>query len=184
MAKRKNRQRKNPSLPAIGAGIALAIGLGLLAYASSGSLPAGVTTSEGVTLSSRQIKFLTRLRSAVPSTVPIHVTSGGRTYEEQATLMMRKWATYPDEFKRIYGSAATRLLRLPLSYSTWLAEIKRMYADGTLDSDQHTGGGAVDLRTRDLPSGGLQALNDASRTIGASPLIEADHLHIAIKDAA
>lgn len=179
------RRRKNPSGTVAGAGLLVGLlGVGLLVYAMSPGLPDGVTVSESATLSPRAVRFLQKLRAAVPASIPIHVTSGGRTYEEQATLMMRKYTQYPDEFKRIYNVAATRLLKLPWDYNAWLAEVKKLYAEGILRSDGHIGGGAVDLRTSNLPVGGLQTIVAAASSLGAKPLVEADHIHIDIKDAA
>lgn len=158
----------------VGAFFAMALS-GSPRSSSSGVLELGA----GVKVTQEQVDFLYRLRAATPPDVPIHVTSGLRTIEQQAAAMLKKYELGgAAEIKSIYGSNGVRILLYPPTVEAWAGAIRVMVAEGKW-VQKHTLGKAVDIRIRGLTSSQLQALVDAARRVGGRPLVERlpPHLH-------
>lgn len=112
--------------------------------------------------------------------VPITVTSGVRTAEEQASAMAYKYqhGGAAELYKTYANDAAiTTLLKYPTSQ--WASVITQLSASGTSLS-RHLFGRAVDLRIRDLSSTQLAQLQAAVVATGGRWLLEdtPPHLHV------
>jgi hypothetical protein len=91
--------------------------------------------------------------------------------EQQTQIMWDFWKENgTDKFVGLYNVAAKRLMTLP--YSSWPAEIRHMYETGILHSDEHTGGGAIDIHYRTLTGEQQEQLVLGVTKLGANPLIE------------
>jgi hypothetical protein len=186
-------RRRNP-----GAGTVLALLLGLAGMGAGfwltfgaprwltaddravGGYVPGVTVLTGAQLTARQWRFLSALRSVVPASTPITVTSGLRSYEEQARVMWAK-VQAGEPLHVLYGYAVERaLMPIPYSEAAWTQAIRGLYDANVLDPDGHVGGGAVDLRTQGLTTAQVQSLVDGAARLGARPLVETTppHLHV------
>lgn len=152
--------------------------------------PAGVSLRPGVHVNERMLGFLHDLRAAVPSSIPLTVTSGYRTPSEQASAMLKKFAYAEskgkpgaEELHDIYGddAAVDLLLRVPRSVEAWAAEIERLVAAGHSFS-RHMRWGALDLSIRDLTSAQLDQVKAAVKSLGGRYLHESlpPHLHVDI----
>ena len=111
--------------------------------------------------------------------VPVLVTSGYRTPEEQASAMLNKLRTKgPGELRSLYGKSGRpvveALLAAPATVEAWAAIIREK---GPRLS-RHLWQGAFDLRTRDLTAAQLAKLRAAVTATGGRPLTEYDHLHV------
>lgn len=142
------------------------------------SLP-GVTVNAGVNLTLGMQQFLQQLRTRLPAAVPITVTSGTRSVEEQASAMLKKLAAGgAQELYNVYKDDATIsvLLKTPQSVSAW-AEVIRARAPSL---SRHMSGRALDLHTRTLTASQVQQLKAACEALGATTLLEAapPHLHV------
>jgi hypothetical protein len=138
----------------------------------------GVNIAAGVRLSARQWRFLEALRQAVPASVPLTVTSGLRDIMEQVNVMRRKLEA--NDLAGTYGAKIEAELK-NAPFDQWPAIIASMYDRKLLDPGQHTGGGAVDLRTQGLSHDQLGLLLAGVRALGAKSILEATpapHLHV------
>jgi hypothetical protein len=111
--------------------------------------------------------------------VPVYVTSGYRTPEEQASAMLYKLRTKgPGELRGLYGKSGRpvieALLAAPATVESWASIIR---AKGPRLS-RHLWQGAFDLRTKGLTSAQLAKLRAAVTATGGRPLVEFDHLHV------
>lgn len=144
--------------------------------------PSGVTLASGVELTPEASAFLAELRSTLASSVPIRVNSAGRTIEQQASAMLKKYqAGGAQELYDVYASDATiaKLLAVPKTTAAWSEVIRAELARGVRLS-RHLAGGAIDLRTRDITDAQLSALVAAVKAVGGRPLLEdaPPHLHV------
>ena len=128
-------------------------------------------------LSDSAVAFLDALVATVGFSIV--VTSGTRSYEEQAAAMAEDVAAGKDLYKVYTNKSQKKLLdELMAAYEDdWPAIIERYTLAGVVLS-WHLSGRAVDIRTRDLTKEQVQALIDAARDLGADPLDEGDHLHV------
>jgi hypothetical protein len=126
-------------------------------------------------------RYVEALKAAAPG-VPIYVTSGERTPEEQADAMLKKlqlggsaelYKTYQDD------RAIASLLTVPPSTAAWADAIRRLAATGTTIS-RHLFGRAIDLRTKDLSASQIDTLKRAVAATGGRYLLESTppHLHV------
>lgn len=144
--------------------------------------PPGVTLASGVELLPEAVAFLAKLRSNLESSVPIVVTSAGRTIDQQASAMLKKYqAGGAQELYDVYASDATitKLVAAPKTVESWAAIIRAEAARG-IRLSRHLAGGALDLRTRQLTEAQLTALVAAVKAAGGRPLLEdaPPHLHV------
>jgi hypothetical protein len=153
-------------------------------------LPAGVTGNSGVKCTAVMAAFLERLKATVP-TIPLHVTSGLRTYSEQASAMITKFdlaekkgkGEGAKELYKIYAAddVVTAVLAAPKSVSSWASVIESQTLKGRILS-RHLGGRGIDLRTSNLTGEQTKQLIAAVSLLGSRPLLEdtPPHLHIDI----
>ena len=172
----------------------LALGIGALALAGSspgprtarprrGGAPVGKwTENSGVVLSEAERSFLEQLVSL--TSVPVHVTSGTRTYRKQASAMLAKFRAggaaelfevYPDD---VIG----RLLAVPATVEDWTAQITAIADTGAYFTGGHLAGRALDLRTHGLTDDQVAQLVTDCESLGASTLLEdaPPHLHVGV----
>lgn len=117
------------------------------------------------------------------------ITSGVRTAEEQAKAMQTKYDRYKaalaagetpaesDDLHKLYAADSIIDELLPNPYSAWAAIIQA-HADRGEYLSRHLKSGAIDLRTRDLSSAQVSALQAAVEKNGGRWLIESDHMHV------
>lgn len=116
---------------------------------------------------------------AAAGDVPVYVTSGYRTPEEQASAMLNKVRVKgPGEIRSLYGRSSQpiieELLAAPRTVPAWAAIIREK---GPRLS-RHLWQGAFDLRTKGLTAAQLAKLRAAVTATGGRPLTEYDHLHV------
>lgn len=145
------------------------------------SLPAGVTAGSGVALNAAQVDFLRRLRARVPADVPLHVTSGTRTAEDQARALVTK-RDLGDDLRALYRSnraVIDEVLAVPNRVDAIAAVLRRNAQAGRVLS-RHMRGDAVDLRNRNLNPAQRQTILAAAGALGAKAFEEAKppHIHI------
>lgn len=138
----------------------------------------GVAVNAGVNLTAAMRSFLQQLHARIPD-VPITVTSGYRTPEEQASAMLKKLdAGGAKELYDVYADDATvsALLKAPKSTASWTAIIKARAPN----LSRHMSGRAVDLHTRTLSATHQARLKAAAEALGGRTLLEdaPPHLHV------
>jgi hypothetical protein len=152
----------------------------------------GVTTNSGVVLSAEAEEYLRRLRTALPSSVQLHVTSGTRTAQSQAQAMLDKATAAEklgrsayDELHAIYKNDALIdvLLALPRELTAWTTTIAARAAAGEYIS-AHQRGRSFDLRSSVLDSSSLSLLKNAISSSGGKYLVEdaPPHIHVDVPD--
>jgi hypothetical protein len=152
----------------------------------------GVTENSGVILSGEAEEYLRRLRAALPSTVPLHVTSGTRTSEAQARAMLAKiesaeasGRSASDELHGLYknDTLIDVLLALPRELSAWTATIEAQRLAGNYIS-AHQRGRSFDLRSSNLNSSALDAIVAAVKGSGGAAIVEKypPHIHVDVPD--
>jgi hypothetical protein len=146
------------------------------------NFPAGITGRRGVRLSRSQLSFLARLRAVVPEAVPLYVTSGQRTSQEQAAALKTK-RDLGDDLHALYAAddIIAELLAGPNTVAHMAAVIDRYAAQGRLLS-KHQRAGAVDLRSKNLTGDQIQQVLQAARSLGVKAIYETKppHIHVDI----
>ena len=141
----------------------------------------GVTESDGVVWNDVTERFVRRLRQVLDPAIPLHITSAVRTPETQAGAMIKKYNIGgAEEIRKIYGKKSEYFLSQPATESSWAGVVRDLIDKGILPS-RHLKGDAVDIRTRNLSSGEIDALIAAAIKAGAGKtLLETrpPHLHI------
>jgi len=167
----------------------LIIGLGGLAVLSKGRArarsvgPSNVTVLSGQKVSRQALVFLDRL-SAKLGGLPLTVTSGIRTPEDQARAMLYKLEHRggADELRALYrrnDDLVEELLAVEPTQANWAAVIDGQVKRGRLLS-RHLSARAVDLRTRDWDQATIDKVQAAAAAMGANALDEGDHLHLGL----
>lgn len=145
------------------------------------SVAPGISRADDADLNAAQVVYLVELRAALPSTVPLYVTSGERGPQRQARAMLAKLAQ-GDDLLKLYPSLANvirGLLALPRDESSWTAALQALVDRGIYVS-RHMRGAAVDLRIRDLSPAQVAQLKAAVTATGGRHLEESipPHLHV------
>ena len=152
---------------------------GSLGGADSSPVP-GVKQKLGVKLNDKMIDFLKELRAKVPTAIPITVTSGFRTPEEQAKALQVK-RNGKDDLVALYGVNAKKILDVPNEVSAMTVVIKKMIEQGVYMSP-HMRGSALDIRSKNWSRDQLAQVEKAVTELGAKPLEEKipPHLHVTL----
>lgn len=134
--------------------------------------------SDAVELSAEAVDFLDALAAKVD--FAFVVTSGTRSYEEQAAAMRAKVEAGEDLYDLYTHADQHELLdALFAAYEDeWPAIIEEYVETRGVVLSWHLVGDAVDLRTRDLTEAQVEELRAAAVDLGADALVESDHLHI------
>ncbi|MCB9759130.1 MAG: hypothetical protein H6739_04760 [Alphaproteobacteria bacterium] len=142
----------------------------------------GVWVKPGVVLNPGLLTFLALYRANVPMEVPIVVTSGVRTPEAQAAVLVKKRRlgdNLYDLYRRGHGpQIVAALLAVPNTVAAMAPVLAGFAAQGVFLS-RHMRGDALDLRTRGLSSQQLQVLVAVAQALGVKALVERTppHLH-------
>ena len=152
---------------------------GSLGGAVSSPIP-GVEQKPGVKLNAKMIDFLKALRAKVPTEIPVTVTSGFRTPEEQAKALKAK-RDGKDDLVALYGDNAKEILAVPNEVSAMTAKINDMIKRGIYMSP-HMRGNALDIRSKTWKPNQLSQVEKAVTELGAKPLEEKipPHLHVTL----
>jgi hypothetical protein len=152
---------------------------GSLGGAVSSPIP-GVEQKPGVKLNAKMIDFLKALRAKVPTEIPITVTSGFRTPEEQAKALKAK-RDGKDNLVALYGDNAKEILAVPNEVGAMTAAINAMIKRGIYMSP-HMRGNALDIRSKSWSRDQLAQVEKAVTELGAKPLEEKipPHLHVTL----
>ena len=153
---------------------------GDVAGAVSSPIP-GVEQKPGVKLNDKMIDFLKALRAKVPTEIPITVTSGFRTPEEQAKALQVK-RNGKDDLVALYGVVnAKKILDVPNEVSAMTVVIKKMIEQGVYMSP-HMRGNALDIRSKNWSRDQLAQVEKVVTELGAKPLEEKipPHLHVTL----
>ena len=136
------------------------------------------TKSSGVLLNTSQIAFLDDL--AKVTDVPLHVTSGIRTAEQQVKAVCYK-VSQGDNLSIYNQSYAQKFLESCPSNDDLIAYQQRLFDKAS--SSSHGSGMAIDFRTRNLTGTQIEQLKQAVVKIGGKALYEPvpPHLHVEIK---
>lgn len=144
----------------------------------------GVTFNSGVVLTPQQRNVLLKVRAGVPSSIPIHVTSGLRTAEKQAAALVIKrnrgenlYALYTQD------DLVAEIMRVPNTTEAMAAVFRSQVARGRYLSPHMTGRG-IDFRTYKWSAQQLATFVAAAQRLGLSTLKESDHLHMQWKTGA
>lgn len=165
-------------------------GLALLMLSGRRSAGGWTKANTGIVLSPAAVAWLDRLRAAVPSSIPIVVTSGTRTARSQARAMLAMVELGPDGVRQAYtdypDDLVDELLALPRTLEAWEPRVARAYASGELASSGHLAGMAVDLRRRDWSAAQLETVVAAIKRLGGKPLVESapPHVHVQLPASA
>lgn len=144
------------------------------------SLPSGVTSDSGVLLNDALTGFLGRLRSVVSSEIPLHVTSGIRSANAQASALHTK-RNLGDDLYRLYArdDLIKEILAVPNTVSDMARVISNQIARGQYLSN-HMSGAALDLRSKNWTSEQANTVLSAARSLGVEAKLETTppHLHL------
>lgn len=145
-----------------------------------GTAVPGVGRSGNVKLNKKMVDFLTSLRQEVPTDIPLVVTSGIRTTEEQASAMMKK-RNLKDDLVALYGEKVKPVLAVDNTVPAMKAVLDDMVKKGVYMS-QHMQANSVDLRSTGWNADQKKKVMDAVKKLGATPLLETKppHLHITL----
>lgn len=188
-------------MPAPLAVIAAGLALGALALPGRRRRPAVATVASappsstwrpwtieaGEKVSPAVERLLDRLAADLPD-VPIYVTDGYRTAEDQAAAMWRKKEVEGiDAVHDLYAddSQVDAIFAAGPDVAAMATVIRAYAARGQAislhlapsDPESH---GAADVRTRDLAPGAAAMLQSAAIARGAEAKIESDHLHLEV----
>lgn len=144
------------------------------------SVPSGVSSDSGVVLNDSLVGFLSRLRSIVDSSTKLHVTSGIRTAESQASALSTK-RSLGDDLYKLYArdDLIKEILSVPNNVSDMARVINAQIARGQFLSN-HMSGKALDLRSRDWTSAQTASVMAAARSLSVEANLETTppHLHL------
>ena len=161
------------------------------------ALPAGVTGNSGLHVNDTMVGFLTLLRGEVPDAIPLHVTSGVRDYDEQASALVTKrrraevaQATGKnagtDDLRQLYRRGngpkiVAMLLNVPNTTSA-MAAVLRHFGEQGIFLSRHMRGDALDIRKRRgavwFSEAEIATIREAAERLGAKTLNESDHIHL------
>ena len=144
------------------------------------SLPSGVTMERSVVLTPAISAFLSDLRKVVPSSIPLHLTSGARTSARQAAAMATKVAKGENLRKLYADDFADAVTAVYPNQARMAAVIDRFKAIGR--GSDHLQGNAVDLRSYILNSSQIQTVVAAGKRLGGSGQYETTpaHIHLSV----
>ena len=144
----------------------------------------GVTFNSGVVLTPQQQNVLVKVRARVPTSVPIHVTSGLRTAEKQAAALVIK-RSRGENLYALYtqDDLVAEIMRVPNTTEAMAAVFRSQMARGRFISPHMTGRG-IDFRTYKWSAEQLATFVSAATSLGLSTLKESDHLHMQWKSGA
>jgi hypothetical protein len=193
-------------------GLAVAAGVGVLAVAggvalyvnreklgiglSTGSSGAGWRAGSAVQLNEKMQRFLDQLAPDVG--VPLFVSSGVRTAQDQARALLAKLKLGEGmaDLKQLYKRTdlVAELGQVPETLEAWTSVLADQVSRGELLSS-HLSGQALDLRTTgdpgkaeygDLTPGQVKAVKAAATALGARVIEEGTppHLHLELKGVA
>ena len=128
----------------------------------------GITFSSGVDLFQGQKDFLTRLRTMISPTTPIHVTSGYRSPERQAAAMLNIWTgTGEGELRRLYRKPlVTEVMAAGKNVSS-MATVIQGQVDRRQYLSRHLYKAGLDLRSKNLTDAQVAEIVSAARSLGA-----------------
>ena len=144
-------------------------------------LPPGVSGNAGLVLNDAQAAFLAQLRAAVPPSIPLHVTSGTRSPEAQASALVTK-RNLGDNLRALYRSnldIIEALLAVPNTVAA-MATVLRHYMAQDRYLSRHMRGDALDLRSYTLSPAQRAVVMQAAARLGAKTNYETKppHIHI------
>lgn len=154
--------------------------------------PPGVSGGSAVVLTDSMYAFLVKLRQAVPSSIPLYVTSGWRTPAGQVSAMWPKVLRYDaaraagqtpkwdDDLTQLYRSnkdIAMELLASGRDQATWTRIVDK-YAKAKRFLSPHQRGDGLDLRIRDWTTEQYATVKAAIKSLGADYVAESDHFHV------
>jgi hypothetical protein len=150
----------------------------MVSTADTYPLGPGIFAKAGVVTNPTMLSWLTALRARVPSSIPLVVTDGQRTPWTQATAMLAKM-NRGENLRAIYkdDAAVDEVVMAGRNPSAMAAVISNQIAKGRFLS-RHLTGDALDLRTAGMGADELNAVVAAAQALGASTLVESDHLHV------
>ncbi len=144
-------------------------------------LPSGVSVERAsMTLSEPITVFMADLRRSVPSSIPLHITSGYRTPVGQAHAMANKVkmgeplrVIYADDFADAVTGAYPDIGEMASVIASFAARGR---------GSKHLIGQAVDLRSYTMTSSQVQQVLTAARQLGGRAIYEDTpaHIHITI----
>ena len=144
------------------------------------SLPPGVSGSSRLVLNQSQVKFLAAMRRAVPSSIPLYVTSATRTPEAQARALKDK-RDLKDNLYKLYRAdyIVKELMAVPNTVAAMTPVIQKWMKKGVYMS-RHMRGDAVDFRSRNLTKDQIETVMAAARRLGAKTIYETrpPHIHV------
>ena len=164
---------------------------GRVVSAGSGAVATAIgwiTKSRAVVMLPAQSAFMARMRSLVPASIPLMVTSGYRSPADQAAAdasKINRGETLA-QLSRLYGNNALIREMIAAPMSSWTAVLQAQVARGQYLSS-HMRGNAIDLRIKGLSSSDVAAMVAGAKAAGARQAFAeatgsgpADHVHVTI----
>ena len=149
-----------------------------------GIIPPGVGVSSSAVIPEYMHPFLQRLRAAVPSSVPLYITSGSRSPEAQAGALVTK-RNQKDDLFALYSKANHDIVRELMAAPNTvagMAPVLRKYIaqDRWLSRHMRNPADAFDLRVHDWTAAQEQLVKAAAARLGvkANREYKPPHLHL------
>ena len=159
----------------------------VLAGAVQSSIP-GVYQKRGVVWTPEITNFVTALRSELPASVPLVVTSGLRTAEKQASALKAK-RDLGDDLSALYvrgnGPAIVKAIYAVPNDVGQMAKVLEGFMARGIYMSQHMTGTAVDFRLRGLSSSQVERIVAAAKGLGGNVVVEQapPHIHVGARGA-
>lgn len=143
----------------------------------------GVYAKPGVVWTPTITDFTTALRSQLPASVPLVVTSGLRTAEKQASALKAK-RDLGDDLSALYvrgnGPAIVKAIYAVPNDVSQMAKVLEGFMDKGIYMSQHMTGTAIDFRLRGLNSSQVDRIVEAAKALGGNVVVEdaPPHIHV------